>query len=174
MRFLCAGLFFAAVSSFGQTATPPMQTTSLPPVGLTSTETLQVNVFNAGPVAVTGVAAPCTGSVAFYDASGNIIGSATDFKVSGGQIFSATLPYSAAQSAGTSRIVIRAQISITAGGVAVSGAAAPAVFPSCLVASSLETYDTSTGVTHAFLAAPGPQVVSSSRSGVITLPAPAR
>src|ERR1700693_5596643 len=112
MRFI---LLFAAVSLFGQTPTPFTQTTttSLPPIGLAPTETAQVNVANSAPLSPTGVVSYCTGSVAFYDANGTIIGRATDFKVANGQIMSVKLPYASAGAGGASRVVVRAEISIT-------------------------------------------------------------
>ena len=61
----CAGLLFAAVAAFGRT-TPltHTSTSSLPAVGLASSETAQVNVVNTAPASPAGVASACTGSIA--------------------------------------------------------------------------------------------------------------
>jgi hypothetical protein len=154
------------VSAFGQTtSTTAIYTTTstLPPVGLASSETAQVNVVNTANVSIATLGAvpalpSCTGSIAFLNASGNMIGKATTFTVGSGQIFSATLPYASAGASG-SRTVIRAEIvsTITVGGMAMLGIvtepAMPAA-PACALQSSFETYDTATGVTHVFISGP--------------------
>ncbi len=144
--WLCGGLFAAALFLHGQntTTSAQMSTTSLPPVGLASTETAQVNVVNAAPASAG--AGTCTGSIAFYNAAGAIIGSATDFKVTTGEIASVALPYASAQATGDARIVVRAEISLNFNAPTAAGAAPPA----CMLGGSLETYDTSSGVTHMF------------------------
>lgn len=145
--WLCGALFVSAYSLPGQTAISPVaqsSTTSLPPVGLASTETAQVNVVNSAPASAG--SGTCTGSIAFYNSAGAIIGSATDFKVTNGEIFSVTLPYSSAQATSNSRIVIRAEVSLNFNAPTATGLAPPA----CMLGGSLETYDTSSGVTHVF------------------------
>lgn len=147
--WLCGALFVSAYSLPGQTAISPVaqsSTTSLPPVGLASTETAQVNVVNSAPASAG--SGTCTGSIAFYNAAGAIIGSATDFKVTNGEIFSAKLPYSSAQATGDSRIVIRAEVTLNFNAQTVEGSAVPP--QPCMLGGSLETYDTSSGVTHLF------------------------
>lgn len=163
---LGAGLLFAAVSALGQVPanSPPTSTSSFPPVGLAPSETAQVNVVNTA-TAYSGAPAPsCTGSIAFYNASGSMIGGATSFTAGSGQISSVTLPYDAAGGSG-SRTVVRAEIVLTfPATVAAAGAVTSA--PPCLLSSSLETYDTMTGVTHVFLA--GTQGIPIAvRSGVL-------
>ena len=151
------GLLFAAVAAFGQTGAAPAiiltSSSNIPPVGLAPSETAQVNIGNtagASPVAVATLgAAPtvtgpsCTGSVSFYNAKGAIIGTATSFTVTTGQIASVALPYAMAGASG-SRTVIRAVITnstpITALGMT-----------PCNLSYSLETYDTATGATHVFV-----------------------
>lgn len=103
-----------------------------------------MNVVNSAPASAG--AGNCTGSIAFYNAAGAIVGSATDFKVANGEIFSAKLPYSAADASGDSRIVIRAVVSLDFN-TPTPAVAAP---PACMLGGSLETYDTSSGVTHVF------------------------
>jgi hypothetical protein len=61
-----------------------------------------------------------------------------------GQTFSARLPY--ANTAASGRTVVRGVVSLT-----------PAPGTPCALATTLETFDTSTGVTHVFFA--GPEVV---------------
>jgi hypothetical protein len=82
---VCAGLVLAAVSAPGQTNTTQsaattntmISTASLPPVGLASTETAQVNLVNTASAPSSGPAPSCTGSVAFYAVGGSLIGAAT-------------------------------------------------------------------------------------------------
>ena len=191
MRKFCtfwflSGLLVAALPVFGQTTPPATETTTttLPPVGLASTETVQVNVVNASPAlpTVSTTAAPpaCSGSITFLDAGGSTIGTATEFKLSSGQIFSARLPYATAAASGTARIVVRAAISTTlnlssAPNPVVNGTTVlPLLLPNCFLTSSLETYDTATGVTHVFYANSGPQAVPVLRSGQFTASLPAR
>jgi len=167
---LVAVPFVVVVSAFGQTtSTNAIYTTTstLPPVGLAPTETAQVNVVNTASAtlaylgAVSASTTPsCTGSIAFLNAKGATIGTATPFTVGSGQIFSATLPY-ALPGASSSRTVIRAEIVSTitipapmlgiASGPNVS---ATLVVPACALQSSFETYDTATGVTHVFISGP--------------------
>jgi hypothetical protein len=146
---------FAAVSVFGQITNTLTTPSSVPPVGLAVTETAQVNVVNTavasslvsgggvpGGSASGGTTGPsCSGSIAFYNSKGAIIGSAATFTVTTGQIFSVALPYSSTAGSGA-RTVIRAVITnqtpITALGI-----------PPCDLAYSMEIYDTATGVAHA-------------------------
>ncbi len=155
------GLLFVAASAFGQTVTPilPIALTAssnLPPIGLAVSETAQVNVFNA-------VAASCSGTIAFYDGKGSIIGSAASFTAGSGQIISVTLPYASTGASG-SRTVVRAEIAYQ---TAVGG------FAPCSLSYSLETYDTGTGVTHAFVSGVVTQyaVASGTLQGVVPVPA---
>ncbi|HTA45675.1 MAG TPA: hypothetical protein VK789_24675 [Bryobacteraceae bacterium] len=183
---LIPGLFFAALSVFGQTSTPATETstTNLPAIGLASTETVQVNVLNTIPIfpSTSPTTAPpdCSGAIAFYDANGNMIGSATDFKVGHGQTSSAKLPYASAAASGTARIVVRAAISVTMSTVTPptpitgGGPVLPFFPPTCFLTSSLETYDTATGVTHTFYAGTAPQAVPVLRLGQFTAALPAR
>jgi hypothetical protein len=96
-----------------------------------------------------GGAAPyCSGTIVFYGGAGggSILGPVTAFAVESGQMFSVALPYASAGASG-SRTVIRVAITLSA--VMVPTATGPEAAP-CTLASSLETYDTATGVTHAF------------------------
>jgi hypothetical protein len=122
-----------ATGAMAQTTGAPIaRQTNFPPVGLASSETAQVNVVNLA------AAASCKGSISFFNASGAAIGSAAPFTIATGQIFSASLPFSAAGASGA-RAVIRGLVTLTDA--------------TCAVASSLETFDTTTGVTHVFHAA---------------------
>jgi hypothetical protein len=146
----------------GQTTTPVTlptftSTSNLPPIGLAATETAQVNVVNTAQASSSGTAASCGGSIAFYNAKGTIIGTASAFTVGSGQIFSVTLPYASAGAAG-SRTVVRAVItSAETIAIAVLGSPPGNAVPPCSLAYSLETYDTATGVTHAYISGVGQQ-----------------
>jgi hypothetical protein len=112
-----------------------------PPVGLASTETVQINVLNSATSPATGTAASCTGTITFSNASGAAIGTAIPFTIAGGQVFSAKLPYSSSGTT-TGRAEIVGSIQSTT--------MIPSKAP-CSPVFSLETFDTSSGVTHVFL-----------------------
>lgn len=112
------------------------------PVGLAPTETAQINVANIAGNSSSGTAASCSGTISFLDASGNTIGTATSFTVTSGQAFSASLPHSSTGASG--RTLIRGLIQLTFS----TSSQAP-----CALTGSLETFDTASGVTHAFLEA---------------------
>jgi hypothetical protein len=127
------------------------RTVNLPVVGLATSETAQVNVVNLAPSAQPvstgstpsgGNTASCTGGITFYNASGNAVTSSSSFTIGTGQIFSATLPYSEISTSSTSasaRTAIRAVVTITG---------TPGVLAPCSLAANIETFDTTTGVTH--------------------------
>jgi hypothetical protein len=149
-----ASVFFTALSAFGQITIPagpyaPPPPSQFPPIGLAAGETAQVNVVNTAIPSIGGPAPSCTGTITFYNASGSIIGAATSFAVGSGQIFSVTLPYASTGVSGA-RTIVRAQFALV--GV-VTG---PQSLPPCALASSLETYDTATGVTHSLIAGLAP------------------
>jgi hypothetical protein len=154
-----AGALIMTVCAFGQfSASANTQSstaaTSLPPVGIGSTETAQVVLTNTASAASTGtstaspnsaVAPSCTGSVAFYNASGAIVGTATSFTLTSGEISEVSIPY--ASTASTSvRELIRAVVSLTT--------TFPAPAP-CALSYSLATFDTATGATHAIITGAG-------------------
>ena len=125
---------------------------NLPVVNVVSSQTVEVNVVNLAPsvMAVTtgsvptaGTTASCAGAITFYTSTGSI-GSGTPFTIGTGQIFSANLPYSAIPQvdlvvSATGRTPVRAVVTITE----TVGTRIP-----CALASNIETYDTSTGVTN--------------------------
>jgi hypothetical protein len=137
------------------TLPPPTFTrnSSFPPVGLAASETMQVNVANLAenPATVTSTspAASCTGSISFFNAAGTPIGTATSFTVTAGETQSVTMTLAKAGITGTTRAEIRAVIrsTVTEGRDA----------PPCSLASSLETFDTTLGVTHVYLTGPTAQ-----------------
>jgi len=148
-----AGLVLT-VAGFGQTGIPggtgiAISTTPITynyaPIGLASSETIQVNLANlASNVAtvVVGQSSQCTGSVSFLSAAGAQIGSATPFIVNSGQTISVGLPFAGAGIVGN-RGVIRA--------VVVLSPASSYNYAFCNLSSSIETFDTISGVTHLFL-----------------------
>jgi hypothetical protein len=149
-----AGLLFVAATAFGQTTTTTatMPSPQLPPIGLAATESAQVNVANTALPSPAGGAEPvCNGTIAFYGGAsdgGTVIGPVTGFSLQSGQIAWAALPYATTGASG-SRTVIR--VAITLSPVNIMTGAGPQVAP-CTLTSSLETYDTGTGVTHASVA----------------------
>jgi hypothetical protein len=115
---------------------------SFPPVGLASSETLQVNVSNVAASAANGTAAACAGNVSFFNAAGTAIGTATTFSVAAGVTQSIPLTFAKSGLSGV-RGEVRAVIQTTSG---VGRNAAP-----CSLESSLETFDSTLGVTHVYL-----------------------
>jgi hypothetical protein len=112
-----------------------------PPVGLAPTETIQINVLNTATAPTGGTAASCAGTITFSNAMGGTIGTPASFTAGTGQVASAKLPYS---SSGTT--TGRAEIV----GSIQSSTSFPPKTP-CSLVFSLETFDTSSGVTHIFL-----------------------
>jgi hypothetical protein len=172
---LAAGVVLMALSAFGQAAVPvsavALPSSQFPPVGLASSETAQVNVVNtavapsANP-AFSSTPPSCSGTITFYNSSGAMIGAA-NFTIASGQIFSATLPY-ASIGASSLREVIRVAVALSA--MTVATLQPPAA---CTLASSLETYDTATGVTHTFVAgATGQGLFGVIRATPIAAPVP--
>ncbi|HMD49573.1 MAG TPA: hypothetical protein VKG79_10765 [Bryobacteraceae bacterium] len=131
------------LSLLAQTSTTGTRTINLPPAGLGSTETARINVVNVASESSSGTAASCTGTISFLNASGTAIGSPATFTVTSGQISSGSLPFSSAGISGV-RGEIRGEIQLTL----TSGVP-------CALAFSFETFDSTTGATHIFLANPG-------------------
>ena len=143
-----ASTAWLAVSASAQNATTTFtRDFNFPPVGIGSTETIQINVLNNANASSSGTAASCTGTITFKNASGTVIGAATAFTVTSGDVFSVGLPFSKAGATGTrAEIVGSVQLTLS------TSSSTP-----CALASSLETFDTSSGVTHVFLAGSSPQ-----------------
>jgi hypothetical protein len=141
-RMSIAAASLLALSYAAHGASTYTDTRGFAPTGLATSETAQINVANASS---SGTAASCTGTISFLDASGNTIGTATSFTVTSGQIVSASLPYSSTGASG--RAVIRGLVQLPES----SSSPAP-----CALSSSLEIFDTGTGVTHAVITAGGP------------------
>lgn len=134
-----------AAGAFAQTSsTTTTREMTFPPIGLAGSETAQINVVNVAAPSSSGTAASCTGTISFLNASGAVIGSATNFTVTSGQISSASLPF--AKTAASGRTEVRGVVALTES----STSTAP-----CDLQISMETFDTSTGVTHVYLSGPG-------------------
>ncbi|MDE3164826.1 MAG: hypothetical protein KGN36_03395 [Acidobacteriota bacterium] len=151
------GLFLITIVAFGQDTpappTAPGNTTA--PIGASSSETVQVNIVNPAALAynVVGYGVTCTGTLTFYNASGAPIGTAVSVKVVNAQVFSAKLPYA---SIGASELhtVVWAAITLTGAGSVGSGAFPPPSASPCALSTSIEVYDTATGVIHAMAGTP--------------------
>ncbi len=145
---LCTG---AAVAQPVSSGSMIPRVVNLPVVNLASSETAQINIVNLAPyftsasgTLTASITASCTGAITFYGATGIAIAPATSFTAGSGQIFSTSLPYADISqnnvvSANGGRTPIRAVVTITQ----TVGSGVP-----CTLASSLETYDTATGVTN--------------------------
>lgn len=107
-------------------------------VGLGNTETAQIAVVNLASASSSGPAASCAGSIAFFNAAGTAIGTATTFTLGTGQVASARLPFASVGGAGV-RALIRGVVTVTR----TSGSGV-----SCTPAATLDTFDNSNGVTN--------------------------
>ncbi len=145
---LSVGTLLLAASAFGQTTTTTTtytRTAALAPIGLALTETIQVNLTNTATASSGGTAASCGGSVSLLNAAGAVVGTATTFTATSGQTVSVKLPYASAGASGQ-RAILRPVITLTG----------TSNVP-CNLDTSLETYDTATGVTHIYQSGGGPE-----------------
>ena len=121
------------------------RTTALPPFGLGTTETARINLTNIAVASQAGTAASCEGSVAFLNAVGATIGTATTFKIATLGTTSVSLPFTSAGLTGP-RGVVRAAITVNR---PATSSTSPA--PPCSLLSSLETFETVSGATHLYV-----------------------
>lgn len=127
-------------AALGQTTTTTRTSDfSFPLVGLASTETIGVNLINLASNTTSGTAASCTGTVAFLNSAGTTIGTATSFTLAADAVTSVTLPFSSSGLT-SPRGLIRTVLTTT------TTSDVP-----CSLSYTLNTYDTTTGVTHVFL-----------------------
>ena len=140
-----AGALFG--QSVGSATTSMSSSPQFPPVGVAPSETLQVNLANIATASGSSDLLPqCTGTLTFYDAGGHAIGNGTSMGFSvAAAILSIPLTYSAIGASGQ-RAIVRVDIELSP--VALSTAEGPRT-PACSLLSSLEIYDTATGVIHA-------------------------
>jgi hypothetical protein len=150
--FLFSFAILTAGFAFGQpTNNTRTSEYSFPLVGLASTETIGVNLINlaSNPTAMTTTtgttpaAASCTGSVSFINSAGTTIGTATTFTLAAGAVTSVNLPFSSSGLT-SPRGLVRTVVSQTL---------TPNV--PCQLSFTLNTFDTTTGVTHVFLTGSG-------------------
>jgi len=127
-----------AAGAVAQTTVTATSTREFSLIGLGSTETAQINVLNLATTSASGASASCAGTIAFLNAIGTAILPSTSFTLTSGQISSVSLPFASA-GAGQGRVhtVIRGVITLNQ---------TPNV--PCRLVSSLEVYDSTTGVTH--------------------------
>jgi len=147
---LLAVLAASAAAQGPVAVTPPLSFTwnySFPPIGLAGTETLQVNVANTSTQLLTSTTATasCTGTISFANASGMAIGTPVPFTVGSGQIYSAPLLFSKTGYSNRGEILASVQQNVQL-----------SLSSPCSLTISLEIFDASTGVIHAFLTSPAP------------------
>lgn len=137
VTFITSAMMFAQPTTSSTT-----RSTTIGPVGVGSTETVQITVANLATNPTNGGnAASCAGSITFNDATGKAIQAATNFTVTAGQISSVSLPFNKIASTGNRAEVI---------GV-VSLTTANSNRTPCSLRYALETFDTQTGATHVYL-----------------------
>lgn len=129
-----------ACSASAQTTTITRTTDyTFPVVGLGSTESIGVNLINVAANSASGTAASCTGSVTYFNAAGAIIGAANTFSLGANAATSINLPFSSTGITGVRGLIRTVVASTTTSGVP------------CSLSYSLNTFDTSSGVTHIFI-----------------------
>src|SRR5262249_9488804 len=138
----CALAVLAVGAAFAQTTTTTTRTLNFPPFGLGSSETARINLTNIATASSSGTAASCTGTASFVNATGATIGTATNFTIASGVTTSASLPFGSA-AISTPRSSIRAVVTVS------RSTSAPAP---CALLISVETFDTSTGAGHLYIA----------------------
>jgi hypothetical protein len=135
-------LLALAASAFAQTTVTRTTDYTFPVVGLGSTETIGVNLINLAANSSTGTVSSCTGSVTFYNAAGTAIGSASNFSLAANAAASVNLPFSSSGIGGSRGLIRTVVASTTTSNIP------------CSLSYSLNTFDTSSGVTHLFLIGP--------------------
>jgi hypothetical protein len=144
------GLLFALATAFTGSAFAQSTTFTrtsdftFAPVPLASTETIGVNLMNMAANPNNGNASSCTGSVTFQTAAGATIGAATPFTLAANASTSVNLAFSSSGLSGI-RGLLRAVVATTT----TSGVP-------CSLSYTLNTFDTSSGVTHIFLVGAAP------------------
>ena len=135
----------ATLTAFGQAPIfpPRVSTFTFAPVGLGSTETLQVNVANLASNPTSGSPASCPAKVEFINASGAAIGSAASLTATAGETSSVKLTSAQAGTGVRGEVRVAITLTITTG-------------VPCSAVYSLETYDTSSGATHVYQTGNGP------------------
>ena len=147
-KFLVAACALGCWVLSAQTTTTTTSATrqiSFPPAGLGATETARVNLVHTATTSSSSstTAVACAVTVTFLSSSGATIGSATTLTLTSGAINSVSLPF-ASSGLGGARGEIRAEIQYTESST-----------NRCNLSYSYTTFDTSSGVTHLFLAGAG-------------------
>jgi hypothetical protein len=144
VTILIAAVCLCAATALAQTTTVVTTDVSTPVVGLAPSETVQINVINTAAASSSGVAASCVGTVTFYGSNGAAIGGATSFTIGTGQVSSVSMV-----SGKSSRMSVRGVVALTE--TLRSGVP-------CSLATNVETYDTTSGVTHLHVESGSPVV----------------
>jgi len=152
--------FVSAGLAAAQTTTTPTYETNVTTgiVGFApAAQTAQLNVLNIGGIfaATSNVVAACPVELEFYDAQNNILKSLQITNVSQGTAASLTLKLAdlPAAEAAVPRTGIRGVVrsNLSSGVTTIpSGTGAAAIFPFCSFVTTLELFDSTTGVTQTF------------------------
>ena len=154
----------SVIVAYGQN---PAQTIVLPPVELTPNETAQINVVSsARNYPGWTFWDTCQVSVTFYGPDGSAVGRPVTFTAgNGAEITSVRMPNAHPRT-------VTAQIALTPD--AASGSTLSPPIPLCAIAFSLQTFDTATGATHAFVSGQAAQAetMQATVGGATVLPCP--
>jgi len=148
----------AASTTTTSTTTPPTpQPMPLPPFGLGSTEVARIDLLNAAAASSSGTAASCTGTVAFYNASGTLIGSSTSYTLGTNQISSVSLSFgSAGLTSPRGEITAMITPTVPSSSSSSSSTSSSTTAAPCQLLATLSTYDQVSGATHLFTPVGGP------------------
>jgi hypothetical protein len=154
----------AVIAAHGQ------QTIVLPPVDLAPTETAQVNIMSsAANYSGWSFVETCQVSVTFYGAGGSALTTPATFTVGKAPlIVSVQLPHALTDDR-AAVAPVTAQIVLTPPSQGSFSTASPPI-PACPIAFSLQTFDTATGATHAFVPGQAAETRQSNVGGGAVLP----
>lgn len=143
-------LLLIAAASWAQT-TPVTISRNLvfSPVGVATTETIQVNVANTASNTASATAS-CSGTISFNVPGAKSAPAPVKFTVTSGEIFSTSSTWTSLGVSGRAEVLASVQLTQSAG-------------TPCSLAASVETYDSSSGVTASYQANPisnGPVAVA--------------
>jgi hypothetical protein len=127
-------------SIWAQPPTSFTRTMTFAPVGVATSETVQVNVSNSASNS-SATPASCSGTITFTVPAAKNQPAAVKFTVSAGQLFSTDLAWGSLGVSGRAEILASIQLTQSFG-------------TPCSLITSLETFDSSTGVTHSYQSNP--------------------
>lgn len=138
-----AGVLLSATQIMAQTTAVSQQTLTTGMVGITTTQTAQVNVLNLGPTGT------CSIQISFVDPNNKTLATSTVLSPAAGDAVSFDVVGKALAASVTARPEIRGVVKTVPTPVAASATAVTPV-SACSLMTTLEVFDTVSGVTQVF------------------------